>query len=164
MNRYFDSARHSWIPLHPKGEAFAEYFETHKLPLIKNTMSVRIRTAADLGYPPDVCTQNVNKCGKSPIKSQLKGKKLSFTEAALTIHACVRGQQTDVRLAMFGNGEYRVDVASTMVAVNCDEYYAMSSKECAEHCMRHSAYKICSHTIAVAKKCGRVRKPSCHFQ
>eukprot|EP00794_Sanderia_malayensis_P021279 gene21279-23350_t len=85
MNRYSDSARHSWIPLHPKGEAFAEYFETHKLPWIKNTMSVRIRSAA--------------------------------------------GQQTDVLVAMFGDGEYRVDDASTMLAVNGDEYYVMSSKE-----------------------------------
>ena len=85
-----------WKQLHVKCEAFCSYLETHKLPLIKNSITARIRNASGLGFPPNVYTQNANESINSVLKSESGGKKLTLKQAALAIQACVQEQQSQV--------------------------------------------------------------------
>ena len=72
-----------WKKMTEKGEAFVAYFEQHKLPLIAYCMTSKLRTAAGLGYPPDVYTQNANECVNSILKRAAKGRKLTLREAGI---------------------------------------------------------------------------------
>ena len=85
LNTMFSEKAKIWRQIAGKGEAFVTYFKQHKLPLIPNCMTAKVRTVAGLGYPPDVYTQNANECINSVLKRAAKDKKISVREAALTI-------------------------------------------------------------------------------
>ena len=129
VDKRFQQLKPKCKQLHQKGEAFAMYFQTHKLPFVKNIMTARIHTAAGLGFPPEVYTQNANDSINNMIKSQCKEKKLILREATLGIQACVHERQTQVNLATLGVGEFKAAERYRRYAVQRDEYYAMNQQQ-----------------------------------
>ena len=115
-----------WKKMTEKGEAFVAYFEQHKLSVIANCMTSELRTAAGLGYPPDVYMQNANECVNSILKRAAKGRKLTLREAAHTIESCLREPENQVKLVMIGAGELRVAQNYSQFSIPQDNFYGMS--------------------------------------
>ena len=125
----FQALLPKWKGLHANGATFGIFFRVHKLQLVKNCMSAKVRTSAGLGYPPDVYTQNANECMNSVIKRDMKGKKLSPKEAAQAIEACAREQESQVKLALIGVGELRLADGYKEFQIQQNKFYAMSSSQ-----------------------------------
>lgn len=92
-------------------------------------MTARVRNASGLGFPPSVYTQNSNESINSVLKRESGGKKLTLKQAALAIQACVQEQQSQVRLALFGAGEYKVADEYINYSVPQDQFYGMSVEQ-----------------------------------
>ena len=92
-------------------------------------MTARIRNASGLGFPPNVYTQNANESINSVLKRESGGKKLARKQAALAIQACVQEQQSQVRLAQFGAGEYTVADDYIKYSIPQDQFYGMSVEQ-----------------------------------
>ena len=108
VDEEFHQLESKWKMIHANGGNFGKYSKVHKLHLIKNCMTAKVRTAFGLGFSPDVYTQNANECINSVLKRSLKGRKLSPKEAVLTIQSCVKQQQTQVKLAVINIGEFKL--------------------------------------------------------
>ena len=102
-----------WKSRHPNGGKFHEYFAEYKADLIKNCMSVELRSLCGLGYPPKPYTQNANKCANSVVKSDIRGEggkknKLDPSDFVQILHKPVKRQATEVDMAVIGLGEYHL--------------------------------------------------------
>ena len=149
LNTMFSEKAKIWRQIAGKGEAFVTYFEQHKLPLIANCMTAKVRTVAGLGYPPDVYTQNANECINSVLKRAAKGKKLSLREAALTIDSSVREQENQVKLAMIGIGELKVAQDYSQFSIPHEQFYSMNASQRDKALKRFNEAKISPADVQV---------------
>lgn len=106
----------------------------YKADLIKNCMNADLRSLAGLGYPPKPYNQNANECMNSTIKGDLRkdtqGKlKMSEKDFVISLEKIVKRQETEVKLALIGKGEYRLKDEYKHLELSEDLYWRKSARE-----------------------------------
>ncbi|XP_062573500.1 uncharacterized protein LOC134235383 [Saccostrea cucullata] len=125
------SLQNEWKSRHSSGLSFLDYFLEHKAELIKNCMNADLRSLAGLGYPPQPYNQNANECMNAIIKGDLRkneeGKlKMSEKDFVISLEKIVKRQETEVKLALIGKGEYRLKTEYQHLEVTEDIYWRKS--------------------------------------
>ncbi|XP_052719325.1 uncharacterized protein LOC128191281 [Crassostrea angulata] len=94
-------------------------------------MNADLRSLAGLGYPPKPYNQNANECMNSTIKGDLRkdtqGKlKMSEKDFVISLEKIVKRQETEVKLALIGKGEYRLKDEYKHLTLSEDLYWRKS--------------------------------------
>ena len=121
-------------------------------------MTAEARSLSGLGYPPDLHSQNANECMNAVIKRG-QTKKMDLADCIEHLRKEVNNQQSMKKLAMISRGELSVSDDFNSFLIDEDDFFAVHVKLSGRGdvsydttCLRWAAYKLCSHTIAVAEK------------
>ncbi|CAG2249927.1 unnamed protein product [Mytilus edulis] len=126
--------KHVWIDRHSQGQSFYNYFVEYKSELIKKCMSAEVRTKCGLEFPPKIYTQNANECMHSVLKgdiSKSKGAsvKLDAYEFAKEAEKFIRRQETEIKMAIIGKGEYKLKEEYQELFVDENSYWRKSESQ-----------------------------------
>ena len=91
-------------------------------------MSAEVRAICGLGFPPKPYTQNANECMNSIIKNVVReagGKKGNMNpyDFAKLMEKTVTPQETELKLAQIGNGEFSLKPEYQHLKISEIEYY-----------------------------------------
>ena len=129
FDQKLDSLKDIWFQRHVEGKNFYQYFLDYKSDLIKNCMSASLRSQCGLGFPPRVYTQNANECINNVVKSDLNiKKKQRVPEFIHSIKRTVLRQETEVKLALINEGNFKLKEEYSHLQVKEDRYYKMDKK------------------------------------
>lgn len=131
FDQKLSSLQTEWKSRHSNGSSFLNYFLEYKAELIKNCINADLRSLVGLGYPPQPYNQNANECMNSIIKGDLRkneqGKlKMSEKDFVISLEKIVKRQETEVKLALIGKGEYRLKTEYQHLELTEDIYWRKS--------------------------------------
>ena len=115
--------------LHPGQASFFDYFVEHYSKVFENTMLRSTRTAAGLGYPPEIFTTNASESLNATIKRRVNYKESEWPEFNNYMRQLIMSQRDEVLWALSGRGQYRLDEEYTHLVVAPQQWVKMKPEQ-----------------------------------
>ena len=133
--------------LRPGQASFFDYFVQQYSKVFVNTMLKSTRTAAGLGYPPEIFTTNSSKSLNATIKRKVNYKESKWPEFNESMRQLVMSQRDEVLLSLSGRGQYRLDKEYSHLVVAPQQWVKMKPKQRKEIVKQFDSMKLKCITI-----------------
>ena len=108
---------------------FITWFQTHKAPVVQDSMLSSVREECGLGSPPSQFTTNACETANSVLKSHVNYKRSELIEFVHKFNELIHEQEREVERAVIGRGKYELRPQYHFLHVPETKWFSMSTTQ-----------------------------------
>lgn len=114
-------------------EGFINWFQTYKVPVIRDSMIAAIREECGLGSPPAAFTTNASETANYLLKHKVNYKRSELPEFLDKLRQLIQDQQSEVEKAVIGRGKYELRSHYRSWYIPESKWFSMSQSQRTTH-------------------------------
>lgn len=149
-------------------EGFISWFQTHKAPVIRNSMIRAVREECRLGSPPAQFTTNASETANFMLKHKVNYKRNELPEFLQKFKELVQEQEREVEKAVIGRGKYELRNQYRSWYVPEAKWFTMTTTQREQHLKRFSDASLSDVTqcasLSIVTQCdGKIKSDVAHI-
>ena len=123
-------------------EGFINWFQTFKMPVIRDSMIAVVREECGLGSPPTAFTTNASETANYLLKHKVNYKKSELSEFLTKLRQLIEDQQREVEKAIIGRGKFELRSQYRSWYVPETKWFSMSQSQRTSHLNKFAAASL----------------------